>query len=608
MANIFYTIFPAVFNMSITASVAVIAIIVFRLYFYMFKISYKKVPSAVFYAMWLVVLFRLLCPVSITSQLSFFERFESPVEHINDSTSVMEFIPADIVHTEYPAVDTPVDFADHLINFYLPKGEEQLRADPLEAPVALATDIWILGICGMAVYGIYSYTKLKKQLVGSLKIRDNIYICDYISSPFVTGVIKPRIYLPSTLSEKEAGYIILHEQHHIKRFDHIFKLLAFIALSLHWFNPVIWLAYEFAMQDMEMSCDEAVIRKLGDDIRSSYTQSLLNFATGRHIFAGVPLAFGEGDTKVRIRNLYNPAKTTVINTAFVALLAIFLVFTLAINPDTNKGQIIYNGMVYRQSGNPITSLPKGSTNVGNLLYTEDWYWDNGMYWEFSSRNINPIYQNMPVFQHKDNPGTIFLTCGGDGWMPLKADSMDYNKTDIWIEPKQIGKGVEYTVQLNRDVKECGIVEDIYLQGKLYSSRLVIYNDSISADENYTNQGSFDYNVHFSEEGGIDGMEFIFRHNEYVTSSSAVSLPREKYTGAGSHPSFMTAYNYNKKHLSYKMLANDSFDLLTIALSTMENGGIYANFEAEYTPDDADMRNDTVIVYRFVTSSTSLREQ
>ena len=608
MSNIFYTIFPAVFNMSITASVAVIAIIVFRLYFYMFKISYKKVPSAVFYAMWLVVLFRLLCPVSITSQLSFFERFESPVEHINGSASVMEFIPADIVHTEYPAVDTPVDFADHLINFYLPKGEEQLRADPLEAPVALATDIWILGICGMAVYGIYSYTKLKKQLVGSLKIRDNIYICDYISSPFVTGVIKPRIYLPSTLSEKEAGYIILHEQHHIKRFDHIFKLLAFIALSLHWFNPVIWLAYEFAMQDMEMSCDEAVIRKLGDDIRSSYTQSLLNFATGRHIFAGAPLAFGEGDTKVRIRNLYNPAKTTVINTAFVALLAIFLVFILAINPDTNKGQIIYNGMVYRQSGNPITSLPKGSTNVGNLLYTEDWYWDNGMYWEFSSRNINPIYQNMPVFQHKDNPGTIFLTCGGDGWMPLKADSMDYNKTDILIEPKQIGKGVEYTVQLNRDVKECGIVEDIYLQGKLYSSRLVIYNDSISADENYTNQGSFDYNVHFSEEGGIDGMEFIFRHNEYVTSSSAVSLPREKYTGAGSHPSFMTAYNYNKKRLSYKMLANDSFDLLTIALSTMENGGIYANFEAEYTPDDADMRNDTVIVYRFVTSSTSLREQ
>ena len=608
MSNIFYTIFPAVFNMSITASVAVIAIIVFRLFFYMFKISYKKVPSAVFYAMWLVVLFRLLCPVSITSQLSFFERFESPVEHINGSASVMEFIPADIVHTEYPAVDTPVDFADHLINFYLPKGEEHLRADPLEAPVALATDIWILGICGMAVYGIYSYTKLKKQLVGSLKIRDNIYICYYISSPFVTGVIKPRIYLPSTLSEKEAVYIILHEQQHIKRFDHIFKLLAFIALSIHWFNPVIWLAYEFAMQDMEMSCDEAVIRKLGDDIRSSYTQSLLNFATGRHIFAGAPLAFGEGDTKVRIRNLYNPAKATVVNTAFVALLAIFLVFTLAINPDTNKGQIIYNGMVYRQSGNPITSLPKGSTNVGNLLYTEDWYWDNGMYWEFSSRNINPIYQNMPVFQHKDNPGTIFLTCGGDGWMPLKADSMDYNKTDIWIEPKQIGKGVEYTVQLNRDVKECGIVEDIYLQGKLYSSRLVIYNDSISADENYTNQGSFDYNVHFSEEGGIDGMEFIFRHNEYVTSSSAVTLPREKYTGAGSHPSFMTAYNYNKKRLSYKMLANDSFDLLTIALSTMENGSIYANFEAEYTPDDADMRNDTVIVYRLVTSSTSLREQ
>ena len=484
MANISYTLFPAVFNMSITASVAVIAIIVFRLFFYLFKISFKKIPSVIFYAMWAVVLFRLLCPVSITSPLSYFSRFESPVEHINSNTSVMEFIPADIVHTEYPAVDTPVDFADHLINFYLPKGEEQLRADPLEAPIAIATDIWIMGIFGMAVYGIYSYTKLKKQLVGSLKLKDNIYLCDYISAPFVTGFFKPRIYLPSSLSKKEWTYVILHEQQHIKRFDHIFKLLGFIALAVHWFNPVIWLAYELAMQDMEMSCDEAVVKKLGEDICSSYSQSLLNFATGKHIFAGTPLAFGEGDVKTRIKNLYSPAKTTVVNSIFVAVLAGALVVALAINPDTNKGQIIYNGKVYQQSGNPVSSLPKDCKEIGSLLYTEDWYWDNNLYYEFSSINIDPIYRNMPIFQQKDNPGTIFLTCGGDGWMPLKADSMDYKKTDIWIEPKQIGKGVEYTVQLNSDVKECGIVEDIYMQGNLYSSRLVSYCDSVQNLENY----------------------------------------------------------------------------------------------------------------------------
>ncbi len=607
MANISYTLFPAIFNMSVTASVAIIAIILFKLFFWLFRISFKKIPATIFYVMWIVVLFRLLCPVSISSDLSYFSRFDSPVAHTGTNTSVLEFIPNDIVHTEYPSVDLPVDFADHLINFFLPKGEEQLRADPLEAPVAIATNIWFFGIFGMAVYGIYSHTKLKKQLVGSLKVRDNIYICDYISAPFVTGIIKPKIYLPSALGEKESIYIILHEQQHIKRFDHIFKLLAFIALTIHWFNPLVWLAYELAMQDMEMSCDEAVIKKLGEDIRSAYSQSLLNFSTGRHIFAGAPLAFGEGDIKVRIKNLYSPAKSTIINTVFVALLATVLIFTLAINPDTNKGQIIYNGMLYQQTGNPASSLPKGSTHVANLLYTEDWYWENDLYWELSSSNIKSEYLNMPIFQHKDIPDTIFLTCGGDGWMPLKAVSMDYSTTDIWIEPKQNGKGIEYTAKLNSDVKECGIVEDIYLQGELYSSRVVIYNDSVSADENYTDYGSFDYNVHFSEEGGIYEMEFVFRHNEYVTSTSTVALPREKYTGAGSQPSFMTAYNYKKNNHHYKMLANDSFDLLTISFSTRDNGGIFTNFEAEYAAEDADMRNDTVIIYRFVTSSSSLRE-
>ena len=603
MANISYTLFPAVFNMSITASVAVIAIIVFRLFFYLFKISFKKIPSVIFYAMWAVVLFRLLCPVSITSPLSYFSRFESPVEHINSNTSVMEFIPADIVHTEYPAVDTPVDFADHLINFYLPKGDEQLRADPLEAPVAIATNVWILGIFGMAIYGIYSYTNLKNQLVGSLKLKDNIYLCDYISAPFVTGFFKPRIYLPSFLSENEWTYVILHEQQHIKRFDHIIKLLAFAALAVHWFNPFVWLAYELAMQDMEMSCDEAVVKKLGEDIRSSYSQSLLNFATGKHIFAGTPLAFGEGDVKTRIKNLYSPAKTTVVNSIFVAVLAGALVVALAINPDTNKGQIIYNGMVYQQSGNPVSSLPKDCKEIGSLLYTEDWYWDNNLYYEFSSINIDPIYRNMPIFQQKDTPGTIFLTCGGDGWMPLKADSMDYKKTSIWIEPKQIGKGVEYTVQLNSDVKECGIVEDIYMQGNLYSSRLVSYCDSVQNLENYRYTEYIDYEVRSSNDyHAFDEMDFIIKDNG-VTATCPVALPREGYTGCGSYPPFR-AKNKNPHH---KLLANDSYELLTVAFSTMENGGIYANFAGEYSSSDADRFNDTVILYRFVTSSTSLRK-
>ena len=182
-----------------------------------------------------------------------------------------------------------------------------------------------------------------------------------------------------------------------------------------------------------------------------------------------------------------------------------------------------------------------------------------------------------------------------------------NDNSVILKVKQVGKGVEYTVNLNSDVKECGIVEDVYMAGELYSSRLVVYNDSVSADKNHTEHGSLDYLVHYAESGGFDGLDFIFKHNESVTSTSNIILPREIYTGCGSRPSFMTTQNSNKKQFRYKLTADDSFDLLTIALSTRTDGAIYANFDGKYAPNEQDLRNDTVVVYRFVTSSASLRE-
>ncbi|MBQ7816507.1 MAG: hypothetical protein IJ339_04010, partial [Oscillospiraceae bacterium] len=343
-----YKLFPAVLNMSITATVAILVLTVFRYGCkYLGGIS-KKIPTAVFYALWLVVLFRLLCPFSITSEKSFFSQYDSPISRTSENVSVIEYVPTDIVHTEYPAINSPAGFVNHIVNQYMPQGEEQLRADPLEAPVAVVTNIWFGGMCVMGIYGFYSYFSLKKKLIVSLKIKGNIYLCDYISSPFVIGTVKPKIYLPSTLSEKETEYVIAHEKYHIKRFDHIFKLMAFIALTIHWFNPLVWLVFELAMRDMEMSCDEAVVKKLGEDIRGSYSQSLLNFATGKHFFAGAPLAFGESDTNIRIKNLYYSEKNNIVYTLIIAVFAVFLSIELMLNPDTSKGQILYNGMFYQQ--------------------------------------------------------------------------------------------------------------------------------------------------------------------------------------------------------------------------------------------------------------------
>lgn len=275
---------------------AIVLVILLRLFL-------KKAPKIISYALWGVVLFRLLCPVSIGSGFSLYNLFDAPTEEPGTLTSVIEYVPADIVHRSYPAVVLPVPGASDVINEALPQGQEKLAADPLEAPMSFATYIWMAGVLAMVSYSAVSYIRLRRKLKIVVPLRDNIFIADDIKSPFVVGLFRPKIYLPCNLGEKEQEYIILHEQHHIKRLDHIAKVLAFIALAIHWFNPLVWVAFALAGKDMEMSCDEVVIRKAGGDVRADYSASLLTLATGRRIIAGTSLAFGEGDTRGRIRNL-----------------------------------------------------------------------------------------------------------------------------------------------------------------------------------------------------------------------------------------------------------------------------------------------------------------
>ncbi|MBR2027793.1 MAG: hypothetical protein IKA10_02230 [Oscillospiraceae bacterium] len=598
-----YKLFPSVFNMSVTASVVILILFVFRSFFKSIKAFDRKIPSTIFYALWIVVLFRLLCPFSITSDKSFFQQYDSPINRTSENVSVIEYVPADIVHTEYPAVDLPVGFVNHIINHYMPQGEEQLRADPLEAPVAIATNVWFTGIFCMAMYGFHSYINLKKKLIGAIRLKENIYICDYISSPFVIGTVKPKIYLPSTLNENEAEYVIAHEKHHIKRFDHIFKLTAFIALTLHWFNPFVWIAFEFAMQDMEMSCDEAVIKKLGDDVRSKYSQSLLNFATGKHIFAGAPLAFGEGDTQVRIKNLYADKKNSILYTSLAVVFAVFLSFRLMANPDTYKGEILYNGMIYHQSGLPLVTIPgERSRNIGVLNEIADA--DTDLTKELSGKYIDSKNLNLPIYQSSENAETIFLTTG-DGWIPFTSDSMQYATTQSWIKPvysegwdNTYGWGIGYTINLADDVVWEGIYEDIYQYGELVSSSIVAYStdEDEGPNKTYGIENIITVTEHnemrISITNHIDDLTVEFMDNPYVKSRRKIPLPDEEYSSMMIRPAF------NKNIKTFKLLSNDSFDLIAVSLGTGENGAIYT--------DHTNPNQACVIVYRFVTSTIPLR--
>lgn len=209
----------------------------------------------------------------------------------------------------------------------------------LGIPIALCFTVWLLGMATLACSGILSAFRLQKQVSCCMKLRENIYLADYISSPFVFGFLHPNIYLPSFLNEREQPYIILHEQHHILRKDHLFKILAFFALCLHWFNPLVWLAFVLSAKDMEMSCDEAVMEKLSLDIRAEYTESLLHLAVGKRKIAGVPLSFGESDIKSRIKNLMRykkPSTAIIISAVAVCVLGAFCLLTNPATVDSTK--------------------------------------------------------------------------------------------------------------------------------------------------------------------------------------------------------------------------------------------------------------------------------
>lgn len=200
-----------------------------------------------------------------------------------------------------------------------------------QSRLRIASYVWTAGMAVMLLYGAVSLFLLSRRLKGTVRLRDNIYLSDYVPTPFVIGVVRPRIYLPSSLQEKEMDYIILHERTHIRRGDHIIRLLSFFALAVYWFHPLVWAAYYLSGKDMEMSCDEAVMRKMEQDIRADYSASLLNLATGRLFSGGTPLAFGEGDTKERIHNVMRWRRPKSVLTGIA--LAVVMVAAVVLGTD-----------------------------------------------------------------------------------------------------------------------------------------------------------------------------------------------------------------------------------------------------------------------------------
>lgn len=306
-------LFLTVLNMSLTASYVIIFVMLIRLLL-------KKTPKIISYALWSVVAFRLIFPFSFESIFSLMPRNTNtvPISH-------------DIIYQQNPQFNSGIEVVDSFVSQSLPVPIIGASANPLQIYVGTVSYIWVLGIIALLVYSIVSILALKRQLKTAELIEKNIYEANNLKTPFVLGLVRPEIYLPVGLSVEERGYILLHEQTHIQRKDHIIKVLAFLLLSIHWFNPLVWIAFMLMSADMELSCDERVLNEMNDDVKRPYANSLLSLATGKHILNGSPLAFGEGNVSWRIKNVLNYKKPSF----WVILLAIIIIVVISIGLLTN---------------------------------------------------------------------------------------------------------------------------------------------------------------------------------------------------------------------------------------------------------------------------------
>ena len=354
--------FSVVLNMSITASIAILVILLARA-------MLKRAPKIFSYALWAVVLFRLLCPISLTWGFSLLGLLPAPAAE----TGRMEYVSLHVPDPEQSAAgaDVPASDLDPTADpGVAPSAAEGTAADPADALVSIASLVWICGVAGMLMFGLRQLIRLRRRLVGSIPLHDNIYLADYIPTPFVMGVIHPKIYLLSAMSDAERSYIIQHETHHIRRGDHIIKLLAFAAVCIHWFNPLVWLAFALSSKDMEMSCDEAVLKQVDRDIRAEYSSSLLQFSTGKRAAIGTPLAFGEGDTRERIENIMKYKKPTVMMVVLAVILCVGLTACLSSNPQFRADENDLGSLREEDIGKTLSAL-KEEHPEGELIVRPD---------------------------------------------------------------------------------------------------------------------------------------------------------------------------------------------------------------------------------------------
>lgn len=316
-------VFLKLVNLSISASWLILAVLVLR-------VVLKKAPKWVMPLLWSVVALRLVCLFSIESALSLIPSAETiPSEIVTETREPVLYEQATLDIVTNPTLPSAAE---------VPVGVSRQQA---QVDFNIYSVLWLAGMAALLVHALVSAGKLKRKLATAILLRDNIYESEFVDSPFVFGVVKPNIYLPMHMDEGTAAYVIAHEHAHLARRDHWWKVLGYLVLALHWFNPLVWVAYILFCRDIELACDEKVVKGLDGAARADYSQALLSCAAPKRAVAACPLAFGEGNIKTRVKSALHYRKPAFWVAAAAVLAVVIVAVCFLTNPRSERGSLVW---------------------------------------------------------------------------------------------------------------------------------------------------------------------------------------------------------------------------------------------------------------------------
>ena len=531
-------LFLKIINMSISASWLVLAVLILRFVL-------KKAPKWINVLLWGIVAIRLICPFS----------FESPLSLIPSA----ETIPLNIGMDSTPTINSGISAINNAVNPIISQSNTPMAGasiNPLQITIGIYEYIWIFGMIALALYTVISYWRLRRKVDTAVRYKDNIFQSENVSSPFVFGIIKPRIYLPFKMNGQDLEHVVAHEHAHIRRKDHWWKPFGFLLLTIHWFNPLMWMAYVLLCRDIELACDEKVIKELGNEQRGDYTQALVACSVNRRMIAACPLTFGEVGVKERVKSVMNYKKPAL----WVIIIAVIVCVGVAVCFLTNPKQDSYTLRIV---------VPAGSQE--EFVYTEEevstvrnsikiWSGDGLGDTEVLLFPVNKTAETGYTATYLTHGMSVEFDAENDTWFKIGVNMQNPTNEDIIVYVEVENVEVRIVDEINSVIKWFDYTENPSAMDDESTINLPIYPDvtfsynqaQIIASKNFDTSELTDHTIL------ITGMPIW---NAYFTDLTGDDYPEicATYTfGSGIIDSRIIIYDY-AKGASYELSDRGYFD-------------------------------------------------